>query len=150
MERKVTRTASTSIWIRLFWAVGFGLIGFSILFIIYYDAIDDSFSMTRNIFGLIGALLGIIAIRLQSNSPLSAISAIQLAVFSFLGVLVGVTLMNILAVVFYIGGSLSIAISEGLGAGVVLGFLLTLAILPLHGSLKLLNSVINCSNSDLI
>lgn len=143
MERKVTRTASTSIWIRLFWAVGFGLIGFSILFIIYYGAIDDSFSMTRNIFGLIGALLGIIAIRLQSKSPLSAISAIKLAVFSFLGVLVGVTLMNILAVVFYIGGSLSIAISEGLGAGVVLGFLLTLAILPLHGSLKLLNSVIN-------
>ena len=143
MERQDTRTASTSIWIRLFGAIGFGLFGFSIIFIIYYGAIDDSFSMIRNIFGFIGALLGIIVIRLQTKSPLSTISAIKFALFSFLGVLVGTTLMTILAVVFYIGGPLSIAVSEGLGAGVVLGLLVTLALLLLHNSFKLFNSVIN-------
>ena len=58
MERQNTKTASTSIWIRFFGAIGFGLFGFSILFIIYYGAIDDSFSMIRNVFGFIGALLG--------------------------------------------------------------------------------------------
>ena len=51
--------------------------------------------------------------------------------------------MTILAVVFYIGGPLSIAVSEGLGAGVVLGLFLTLALLLLHNSFKLFNSVIN-------
>lgn len=143
MERQDTRTASTSIRIRLFGAIGFGLFGFSILFIIYYGAIDDSFSMIRNVSGFIGALMSIIIIRLQSKSPLSTISAIKFASFSFFGVLVGTTLMTILAVVFYIGGPLSIAVSEGLGAGVGLGLFLIPALLLLHNSFKLFNSVIN-------
>ena len=142
MKNQKTRTVSSSIWIRLFGAIGFGLLGIFILFIIYYGSVDDSFSMTRNVFGFVGALLGIIAIRLQSKCPIRAISLIKLSISSFLGVLVGTTLMTTIAV-FSSGGPLSVAVAEGLGAGSVLGPLLTLAFLMLRSSFMLFVGVAN-------
>jgi len=142
MENQKTRTISSSIWIRLLGAIGIGLLGLFILFIIYYGSIDDSFSMTRNVFGFIGALLGIIVIRLQSKRPILTISLIKLSIFSFLGVLIGTTLMTIIAV-FSNGGPLSVAVAEGLGAGSVLGTLLTFAFLMLRSSFKLFVGVAN-------
>ena len=67
---------------------------------------------------------------------------IKLGFSAFWGVLVGTTLMTII-VVFFSGDPFLIAVAEGLGAGSVLGFLLTLALLMLRSSFMLFVGLVN-------
>lgn len=143
MKIRDTRSTLSFILFRLFGAIGYGFIGFSILLIIYYSAADDSFAKTRILFGFIGLFLGIMVIlQIQSNCSIRSISVIKLLLSSFLGCLVGVTL-SVLFVGLSGGLSFSIALSEGLGAGSVLGILQASAILMLRNSFMLFFDLIN-------